>query len=237
VLRTIQKLYHNLFLFPKQPHYLPQSHHINCNFVNALIGRTGSTNSLELSVSLQTTDMGEVLTTTALLDLGATSQFIHSNFMEQHHLTTKLLSQPIPIFNMDGSPNEAGSISKVVKVVLWYHDHSEKATFMVTGLGKQDIILGLMWLCEHNPEVDWKSGEVKMSHCPNHCCTCQNKANVKQKAWLMEEANIRACCTGPMPEPDVEMEDIPDLVNIDEEEDDEEPEGQFIPIAASTNLW
>jgi hypothetical protein len=64
--------------------------------------------------------MGEDLATTTLLDSGATSQFIHSNFVEQHHLTTKLLSQHIPIFNVDGSPNEAGSISEVVEVVLWY---------------------------------------------------------------------------------------------------------------------
>jgi hypothetical protein len=40
----------------------------------------------------------------------------------------------------------------------------------------------------------------------------------------MEEANIRACHTGPMPEPDVKMEHIPDLANVDEEEDDEEAE-------------
>jgi hypothetical protein len=31
------------------------------------------------------------------------------------------------------------------------------------GLGKQDIILGLTWLSEHNPEVNWQSNEVKMS--------------------------------------------------------------------------
>jgi hypothetical protein len=49
---------------------------------------------------------------------------------------------------------------------------------------------------------------------------------VEQKAQLTEEANIRACHTGPMPEPDIKMEDIPDLGNI-EEEDDEEPEEPY----------
>jgi hypothetical protein len=63
---------------------------------------------------------------------------------------------------VDGSPNEARSISKVVELVLWYCDHSERATFVVTRLGKQDIILGLTWLYKHNPEVDWQSGEVKI---------------------------------------------------------------------------
>jgi hypothetical protein len=44
---------------------------------------------------------------------------------------------------MDGSPNEAGSITKVVDVVLCYRDHSEHAVFTVTSLGRQDIILSL----------------------------------------------------------------------------------------------
>ena len=30
----------------------------------------------------------------------------------------------------------------------------------VSGLGKERIILGFPWLNEHNPEIDWKSGEI-----------------------------------------------------------------------------
>jgi hypothetical protein len=51
----------------------------------------------------------------------------------------------------------------VVDVVLRYQDHLEHAVFVVTSLGRQDIILGLTWLCEHNPEVNWKTAKVKMS--------------------------------------------------------------------------
>jgi hypothetical protein len=32
--------------------------------------------------------------------------------------------------------------------------------FYVTGLGKQEIILGLPWLHKHNPMIDWKKGEI-----------------------------------------------------------------------------
>jgi hypothetical protein len=64
-----------------------------------------------------------------------------------------------------------------------------------------------------------------MSRCPNHCRTCRNEANVERKERLVEEANIHSCCAGPMPEPDVEMEDISDLGNVsdDKEEEEEEP--------------
>jgi Retroviral aspartyl protease len=137
-----------------------------------------SDNSLELIV-LQTTDTGEVFLTAALLDCGATDKFIHSDFVKCNRIATRLLSRPIPIYNMDGMLNEAGSITEVVEMMLRYRDHSEKTLFAVTGLRKQDDILGLTWLRKHNPEVNWKSGEVKMSRCPNHCHTCQNKANVE----------------------------------------------------------
>jgi len=136
-----------------------------------------SSNSFELPISMQTLDTGEVLSTTALLDSGATDLFVSSEFVRRNRLVTKQLSRPIPVYNVDGSSNEAGSISEVWEAVLRYRNHSERATFAVTGLGKQDIILGLTWLRKHNPEVDWTSGEVKMSRCPDHCCTCQNESN------------------------------------------------------------
>ena len=28
------------------------------------------------------------------------------------------------------------------------------------------VILGMLWLARHNPEIDWRMGEVKMMRCP-----------------------------------------------------------------------
>ncbi|KNZ78655.1 hypothetical protein J132_10760, partial [Termitomyces sp. J132] len=81
-------------------------------------------------------------------------------------LTTHPLSHPIPVYNVDGTLNEGGSICFIVDLVLHYQDHSEQAAFAVTSLGKQDMILEFTWLHEHNLEIDWTKSEVKMSHCP-----------------------------------------------------------------------
>jgi hypothetical protein len=91
----------------------------------------------------------------------------------------RALTRPIPVYNVDGTANEAGSICEVVDVVLRYRDHAERAQFAVTGLGNQDMILGYSWLCEHNLEVDWSMGEVKMSRCPGRCSTC--RVEIKQE--------------------------------------------------------
>ena len=31
------------------------------------------------------------------------------------------------------------------------------------------VILGMPWLARHNPEIDWRTGEVKMTRCPEEC--------------------------------------------------------------------
>ena len=75
-------------------------------------------------------------------------------------------SEPIPVYNVDGTLNEAGSITEVVDLILRYRNHSEQTLFAVTCLGKQKLILGHSWLQKHNLEIDWVTGEVKMSRCP-----------------------------------------------------------------------
>ena len=119
-----------------------------------VVAANPSPNLLNLKVGIQTTDTAEVKGVTALLDSGATGLFINSNFVAAEKLTTCLLMCPAPVYNVDGTPNEAGSIHSVVDLILHYQNHSERAIFAVTNLGKYKMILGYPWLQDHNPKVD-----------------------------------------------------------------------------------
>jgi len=99
----------------------------------------------------------------------------------------------------------------VVDVILRYRDHSKQVQFAVTGLGKQDAILGYTWLKEHNPEVDWVTKEVKMSCCPGRCSTCRKEIKEERHQRQAEARHLRACCAGPMPTVEDVAEDIPEL--------------------------
>jgi hypothetical protein len=140
---------------------------------------TPSPKSRHLKVELQTTDTGEVLATNAPLDCGAIGLFIDTGYVKRKRLTVRNLARPIPVYNVNGTLNEAGAISGIVDVVLRYKGHTERAQFAVTGLGKQDLILGYTWLREHNPEVDWQTNMVKMSHCPAKCRTCTKEVKAE----------------------------------------------------------
>src|SRR6266571_8633266 len=127
-----------------------------------------------LPIHLKTTDTMEESSTEAMVDTGATGDFIDQDFVDRAKLPTCKLSQPIPVYNVDGTPNEAGSIDKVVDVVMTYNGHSERILLAVTRLGKQSMILRFNWLKKHNPEIDFRARSVKMTHCLPRCCIgCQ----------------------------------------------------------------
>src|ERR1700678_813042 len=117
----------------------------------------GTANSLKLKVELETTDTAEIKSTNALVDSGATGEFINRHYAKSCRFHLLKLSKPIPVFNIDGTPNEAGSITEVVDLIFWYKNHSEQTLFAVSNLRKQKLILGHSWLYKHNPEINWET--------------------------------------------------------------------------------
>jgi len=124
---------------------------------------------LLLPVEIGTTDTSELHSVKALLDSGATGSFIDRDFIRSKGINTWTLSCNIPVFNVNGSSNEAGQISEVVDILLRYKTHSERMLLAVSGLGKQSLILGYNWLKDHNPKIDWEKEEVEITHCPLRC--------------------------------------------------------------------
>ena len=71
--------------------------------------------------------------------------------------------------NVDGSFNKKGPIENTVKVNIYYQGHRKKMEIDVIGGQKWSVILGMLWLACHNPEIDWRTGEVKITRCPEEC--------------------------------------------------------------------
>jgi len=59
---------------------------------------------------------------------------------------------------------------------MYYKGYVERMRIDVCNLGKMDIILGMLWLQAHNPEINWEMGEVKMMRCLLLC-----RRNIKLK--------------------------------------------------------
>src|SRR3981189_1836005 len=131
--------------------------------------------------------------TSALVDCSATGLFIDTEYVRLNNISTRRLTSPIPVYNVDGTANEAGAITEIADVVLRYNGHAERTQLAVTSLGKQTMIT---WLRKHNPEIDWQTKEVRMSRCPPQCSTCCTEAKVKRRAERIATAQIHACRAG-----------------------------------------
>ena len=77
-------------------------------------------NCIMVPIHLRTTDTMKESSTECMVDTGATGDFIDQDFVTNNKLPTRKLSEPIPVHNVDGTLNEAGSIRDVVDVIMTY---------------------------------------------------------------------------------------------------------------------
>jgi len=94
------------------------------------------------------------------------------------------LDQPLQVRNVDGTGNSGGAITHEVEVNMFYKGHIERVQMDVCELGKTDVILGILWLAAHNPEIDWEKGEVRMTRCPP---LCRKTVKIKGKKEIRED--------------------------------------------------
>ena len=105
----------------------------------------------------------------ALLDSGATRLVMSSEFARKQGFKLKRLEKLMNVRNMDGSLNKERPIENMVEVNIYYQGYRERTEIDVIGGQKWMVILGMPWLACHNPEINWRTGEVKMTRCPEEC--------------------------------------------------------------------
>ena len=122
-----------------------------------------------VKIGLERIDMQEEIMVEALLDSGATGLVMSSEFARKQGFKFKKLERLMQVRNVDGSFNKEGPIENTVEVNIHYKEHVERTEIDVIGGQKWSVILGMPWLAHHNPEINWRTGEVKMTRCLEEC--------------------------------------------------------------------
>ena len=142
-------------------------------------------NTLYVPLSIVTN--AKTIETQALIDCRAGGMFIDQNFTQNFKI--HLLTKPITAWNVDGTINKKGTIKSYVELEFKINSRKFRKRFYVTGLGKQNIILGFTWLQKYNPLIDWKTGKIE---------------------WKDWKFNFRKWFEKPKPKPKTTMEELPD---------------------------
>jgi len=147
-------------------------------------------------VGVEKLDTHEGVTVKTLLDSSATGIFIDRRMAARHGFKLQKLERPIIVRNVDRTNNSSGAITHQVKANVYYKGHIERMRMNVCDLGKTEIILGMPWLAAHNPEINWETGEVKITRCSPLCGRVRIKEKEKKKrgkrvATLEKEKIVR----------------------------------------------
>jgi len=119
-----------------------------------------------MDIGIEKVDTHKGIIVKALLDSGAMGMFMDQKMVAKYGFRLQKLERPVMVRNVDRTNNSAGAIIYQVDANMYYKGYIERMRMNVCDLGKTDIILGMTWLQAHNPEINWETGEVKMTRCP-----------------------------------------------------------------------
>jgi len=122
-----------------------------------------------VKIGLKQEEEEEGVVIEALLDSGVMGLVMSEEFVRKYKFKRTKLERSVYVRNVDSTLNYARPIVDTVEVEIFFKEHKERTSIDVIGGQKWSVILGMSWLGCHNPEIDWKTGEVKMMRCSDEC--------------------------------------------------------------------
>ena len=104
--------------------------------------------------------------TSALLDCGATENFVHIDYARRKRLPIKVLATPRKIINVDGTANAQGDIKFYTDLQVQQGKRRVLLRFFLTDIGDRDFILGYPWFAAIQPNIDWARGWIASEQLP-----------------------------------------------------------------------
>jgi len=92
----------------------------------------------------------------ALIDSGATENFMNLEYAKYLQLPIKRLEEPRSLFNVDGTTNKSGSLQFYTNLQVQTGNQRTNLRFFLTDLGDNKAILGYPWFAAVQPRIDWK---------------------------------------------------------------------------------
>ncbi len=130
-----------------------------------------------------------------LADSGATDNFINSQLLKQLRKSYLPIQTPIKIWNVDGTLNQDGNITHYTDLQVKTGKETQKLRFLITNLGRDEVILGYPWFTAFEPKIRWKEATLEEEYQPvvittinTHKQTIESAIRALETYGLEEEA-------------------------------------------------
>jgi len=102
----------------------------------------------------------------ALLDSGATENFINLSYAKWLKLPIKQLPMPRTLLNIDGTKNKSGKLQFYTDLDVQTRPTKTTLQFFLSDLGEHKAILSYPWFSAMQSHIDWKRGWIDHTQLP-----------------------------------------------------------------------
>ncbi len=140
-------------------------------------------------VKIQLEGRNQEVTLNAMIDSGATEDFIDQGLCDKYEIPTRETKKPREVYLADGQPSDIGPITHTAETTMTIGSHQEYATFQAANLEHHEAILGIPWLRKHNPRINWANGQITFDSnlCINRCLERSPTVETVPEAQAEEE--------------------------------------------------
>jgi len=141
-----------------------------------------------MTVRIYTHSIAKRAEAIALVDSGATENFMNLNYAKWLKLPIKNLDKPHQLFNVDGTENKTGMLKHYTDIEVQTGTLRNQLRFFLSDLGEHKAILGYSWFAAVQPKIDWKQGWIDSTQLPIIL-----RAPDAKKAWFLPHT-VNAPC-------------------------------------------
>ena len=122
-----------------------------------------------VKIRLESINTQEEVIVKVLLDSGMIDLVMSLEFVKKQRFKFKKTERQIYVKNIDRIFNKKRPIENTIKVNIYYQKYRERTEIDIISSQKWSMILGMLQIVCYNSEIDWRTGEVKMTRCLEEC--------------------------------------------------------------------
>ena len=96
-----------------------------------------------------------------LVDSGATD-----NFIKRMGIGQRELDRPKNGYNINDTTNKVRQITHYLNLAITMGGTTKEMRFLITNIGREDVLLGYPWLSTYEPHFSWKHGTIDEANLP-----------------------------------------------------------------------
>jgi hypothetical protein len=122
----------------------------------------------------------------ALIDSGATENFLNLSYTKWLRLPIKMLKTPRKLYNVDGTENKVGELQYYTDLETKTGTTTTKLRFFLSDLGEHKAILEYPWFAAVQPNINWKRGWINHTQLP----IILRASNAQKATFTLQTKNV-----------------------------------------------